>query len=352
MRGSGRIFLRGRIYWCAYYLRGKEYRESTGEDDETRARKFLQRRLKEVGADELGLHTFTTPNNRKLTIHDLLESLKADLDLRGKLSPQNKSGLARAEADFGQFRALSLTAEHIDAYIQRRLAEGERPATINRITQVIGQAYRRKQKDLNYMPFVRHLSEAGNERKGFFSRQEFDRVYAKLLADLSDFALFGYLTGWRKGEIASLRWQDVEDGVIRLRGENAKNGEARSVVIAGELSALVERRKQVRFANGVLTAPVFHRDGAPVAGFRKAWATGCKKAGVSGRLFHDLRRTAVRNMVRSGVPQNVAMKISGHKTFSMFKRYDITNEEDLRLAMESLQRYTETQKADKTRTIG
>ena len=227
------------------------------------------------------------------------------------------------------------------------------------------------------MPDIRHLSEAGNERKGFFSRAEFDRVHSHLPRDLADFALFGYLTGWRKGEIASLTWQDIEENVIRLRGENAKNGEARSVVIAGELSALIDRRRQARIANGVLTRMVFHRDGETVMEFRKSWASACVAAAVghmvcpkcggegsarecpacdvrteyAGRIFHDLRRTAVRNMVRSGVPQNVAMRISGHKTASMFRRYDIANEEDLRLAMESLARYRE-ENTDRTRTFG
>ena len=381
MRGDGRIFLRGATFWCAYYLRGKEFRESTGETDEKKALNFLRIRLKEVGADELGLHKFTPPKNRRLTLRDLLESLEKDFELRDKMSPQNKSCFSRAIADFGHYRAISLTAQAVDGYVQQRLADGDRPATINRVTQLIGQAYRLaiRRGDLNQMPAIRHLSEAGNERKGFFSREEFERVYSSLPRDLADFALFGFLTGWRKSEIASLKWQDVEDSVIRLRGENAKNGEARSVVIAGELSPVVERRKQARLANGVLTALVFHRNGEPVRQFRKAWASACVAAALgkmvcpkcaaegsarecplcevrteyTGRIFHDLRRTAVRNMVRSGVPQNVAMKISGHKTASMFRRYDIANEDDLRLAMESVARYhAGTQKTDKTRTMG
>ncbi|HXC44718.1 MAG TPA: tyrosine-type recombinase/integrase, partial [Candidatus Dormibacteraeota bacterium] len=107
--------------------------------------------------------------------------------------------------------------------------------------------------------------------------------------------------------------------------------------------------------------------GAPVAEFRKAWASACVAAGVgkmvcpkchaesaakacpncevrteyTGRIFHDLRRSGVRHMVRAGVPQNVAMKISGHKTASMFRRYDIANEDDLRAAMESVAKYHE-----------
>ena len=140
--------------------------------------------------------------------------------------------------------------------------------------------------------------------------------------------------------------------MIRLQGEHSKNREPRQVAIAGELSALIEqRRKQARIVNGVLSRFVFHRDsGEPVQEIRKAWASACKKAGVA-RLFHDLRRTAGRNMVRSGVPQSVAMKISGHKTASMFRRYDIANEDDLRQAMQAVERY-HNEKTEKVVTIG
>jgi integrase len=160
---------------------------------------------------------------------------------------------------------------------------------------------------------------------------------------LQDFARFGYLTGWRKGEIASLRWQDVEGDIIRLRAENSKNGEGRSVTLNGELEELIKRRRvarQVKTKTGALLAElVFHHDGQPIVDLRKAWATACKMANVQGKLFHDLRRTAVRNMVRAGVPEKVAMSFSGHKTRSMFDRYNITNERDQREAMQKTQSY-------------
>jgi len=161
----------------------------------------------------------------------------------------------------------------------------------------------------------------------------------------------------------------VEGDLVRLRGENSKNGEARTVTLSGDLADLIERRKaqrRVETKTGVLLSDyVFHQKGEPVGDFRKAWATGCVAAGLGqfvcdrcnqrigghtceacksearyvGRIFHDFRRTAVRNMVRAGVPERVAMTISGHKTRSIFDRYNIVNEADLREAMQRTQTY-------------
>jgi integrase len=155
--------------------------------------------------------------------------------------------------------------------------------------------------------------------------------------------LFGYLVGWRKGEIASLAWADVDGDVIRLRAENSKNGDGRLIVLEGELATLIERRKaarQTRTAESVKTLDslIFHRNGLPIGDIRKAWGTACKLTGIR-RLFHDLRRTAVRNMIRAGVGEKVAMEVSGHKTQSMLDRYNIVSETDLRLAMRRTQDY-------------
>lgn len=288
---------------------------------------------------EVGLND--DDQKKHLTVSQLLDRLEAHYAEAGPISQQKRSELKQARAVFGSKLAAKLTSEDVEAYIAARRKQGKKNASINRIIEVLRRAYRVAKIAA---PEIRHLSEKDNARKGFFSNDEFRRVYSHLPQDVADFALFGYLTGWRRNEIASLTWSDVEDGLIRLRGENSKNREPRCVVIAGELISLIERRKKDRLANGVLTDLVFHRDGAPVAEMRKSWASACDKAGVPGRLFHDLRRTAVRNMVRSGVPQSVAMKISGHKTASMFRRYDIASESDLRAAMESVQRYNEAKR--------
>jgi integrase len=352
MRGDGRIYKRpgSSLWWCQYSLRGKVYRQSTDEPDEGKALKFLKRKLKEVHADQIGARSFVGPQQERITVSGLLDALEADYKLRGKASPQFKAHLKPMREHFGDWRAVEVRAEAVDKFISMLLegtadVRGKAPATVNRSTQLLAQAFNLalERRQLSMAPHIRHLPERGNARQGFFADHEFRGVVENLPSYLQDFARFGYLTGWRRGEIASLRWEDVDGDLIRLRGENVKNGESRSITADGELAELLERRKkarQVKTKTAVLIADlVFHHGGEPIVDFRKAWATACRMAGVEGKLFHDFRRTAVRNMVRAGVPERVAMSISGHKTRSIFDRYNIVSERDLRDAMQRTQTY-------------
>jgi integrase len=372
-RGDGRIFRHksSSYYHCAYFLRGKEYRESTGETDPRRAEKFLRRRVKEVGADQIGKAMFVGPQQERIKVGELLDALEADYRLRGKVSPQFKTRLKHIRGHFGGWRAVEVTAEAVDRYILDQQGAAAAPATINRHTQLLAQAFKLaiERRHISLAPQIRHLSEKGNERHGYFSETDHRVLLHKLPDYLRDFVQFAYLTGWRKGEVASLRWEDVEGDVIRLRGENAKNGQTRTVTLCGELAELIARRQAQRVVNDEasarLAAYVFHQKGEPVGDFRKAWATASVASGLGqfictrckqsasghrcdfcesevryvGRIFHDLRRTAVRNMVRAGVPERVAMSISGHKTRAIFDRYNIVNEADQREAMQRVQNH-------------
>jgi integrase len=395
-RGDGRIFQRkgSRFWWISYYRNGQEHREpaqylrdkkgrkagdkveASGEE-RNEAVKFLKHRLGELAAERHGGPVFVGPEQQRITVSDLLDSLEADYKLRGKGSPQFRSHLKRVREYFGNWRAVEVSVEAVDKFISEQLEQPTAAATINRSTQLLAQAFRlaMERRRLSNAPVIRHLSERGNARQGFFTDAEFRSVMRELPLYLKDYALFGYLTGWRKGEIASLRWADVEGDTVRLRAECAKNGEARTVTLNGELAEVMKRRKAARpvTKEGVTTpaAYVFHHEGEPIGDYRKAWATACVMAGLGtfvcpkckggvdadfkcadcaqkwkrgelkyvGRVFHDFRRTAVRNMVRAGVPERVAMTISGHKTRSMFDRYNIVSERDLREAMKRTQTY-------------
>src|SRR5262249_5829828 len=190
-------------------------------------------------------------------------------------------------------------------------------------------------------PHIALLAE-DNAREGFLDPADFAALRASLPAWLADAALFAYLTGWRRTEVATLTWADVDlrGGTIRLRAVHSKNKRSRLVRLTGALLALVDRRASARR----LDCPrVFHRDGEPLGDFRKVWTSACTAAGVPGLLFHDLRRSAVRNMVRAGVPERVAMAVSGHRTRSVFDRYNIVSEDDLTAAAARTADYLEAQ---------
>ena len=348
MRGMGRIFERkgGAHLWISYYHRGKEIRESAESPDRKQAEKLLKARLKEIAADQLGAKPFIGPTQQRVTVGELLGALEAHYRLQGTLSQPVTSHLKPVKATFGDRRAVNVTSEAVDSYIESRLAEKVAPSTINRELQLLAQSYRLaiQRNHLSTMPAIRRLSETGRERKGFFEMAELQAVIHNLPEHLQDFTRFAFFTGWRKGEIISLRWSDVDGQVIRLRPEEAKNKHGRQVPLEGELRAILERRwaaRQYTSSNGTasLSAYVFHRRGEPIGDFKKSWKKACKAAGVPGKLFHDARRTAVRNMVRAGVPERVAMEISGHRTRSIFDRYNIVSGDDLRVAIRRTQEH-------------
>jgi hypothetical protein len=219
-RGTGRVFPRkgSSFFWCAYYLRGKEFRESTGGTVAGKAEKFLKRRIQEVGADQIGAKPFVGPQQERLkiscgiTAQDqrkpdcdcLCCALDRDFRLRVKTSAENLSNLKRVRMDFALLRATGLSSEQVDRYIEQRRPEGAAPASINRVTQLLGQAFKLaiKHRRLTDVPYIRHLSEAGNVRQGFFSQTEFRAVVDNLPDYLKDFARFAYCSGMRKPRLS------------------------------------------------------------------------------------------------------------------------------------------------------
>jgi integrase len=358
MRGEGKIYNRpgSKFWWICYSLRGKLYRESTRTTDEKKAQKFLKHRIKEIGADQIGAKKFIGPIQERVTVGDLLDALERDYEIRGKKTPPVCSHLKPIRSAFADWRAIDVTEQAIDDYIQDRRNANKTDATVNRETQLLSQAYALGRKKVGEAPEIRRLSEK-NAREGFFERADFEPLVKELPEAIQDFARFGYLTGWRKGEIASLTWAEFEmdSRMMRLRGRASKNGEPRKVPLEGDLWEIIERRwnaRAVKMPTGetFLADLVFHRRGAPVKDFKKAWKSACRTAGVEGKLFHDFRRTAVRNMRRAGVSEKVAMEISGHKTRSIFDRYDITDERDLREAIRKTQEYLRATPSERTVT--
>ena len=158
----------------------------------------------------------------------------------------------------------------------------------------------------------------------------------------------GYHLGCRLSELRKLRWSEVDLDArqIRILASVAKNGEPRTVPIYGEMDAWL-RTQQAMGQEWVF----YGRIGRPVGAHLDGWSEACERAGMPGLLFHDLRRSAVRNMTRAGIPRTVAMAISGHKTESVYRRYDIVSGEDLRSAGETMERFMRQQKPGKLERV-
>ncbi len=365
--GDGSVYARGKnnLYWIRYYHNGKEFREPTKSADEKTARRILRDRLDDLAADRKGLQKFTTPDMKKITVHDLLENVKNDL--YGKGSSQTLSTIMHADEAFGHIRAMDLTAQDVKNYIADELAgrsvhktrgKGEpkpkKPATINRVTGMLRHAFKLavEEEKLTHAPHVKQLEE-NNARKGFCTAAEFERIKANLPDVLADFAQFGFACGWRRGEISSLTWDNVPDGdrKVTIFGDQTKNGNPRSVPITGKLIDVIRRRRAAmgyQKPDGTTGASklIFHREGLEVFEFRKAWATACKKAGKPGLLFHDLRRSFASASLQAGVPQLVIMGIGGWETNAMFKRYAIVPEREQENAMERVEAWHAAQTAN------
>jgi integrase len=142
--------------------------------------------------------------------------------------------------------------------------------------------------------------------------------------------------------VLTLEWRQVDlgNGTVALDPGKTKNREGRTFVMTTELRQLLEsqrnRTSELERQRGRILRWVFHRNGKPIRTFKGAWKTACVSAGLPGRIPHDFRRTAVRNLVRAGVPERVAMMMTGHKTRSVFERYNIVSEADLQDAARKL----------------
>jgi integrase len=186
-----------------------------------------------------------------------------------------------------------------------------------------------------------------NARQGFVDHDQFQPLREYLPEHLKDAVSFLYLSGWRVSEMRLLEWRDVDVNgrVVRLRPELSKNKKGRVLPLAGELSDIIERARTRRR----LDCPfVFHRGGRALKEFRSSSQGACRKAGLAKLLVHDLRRTAVRNLVRAGISEKVAMELTGHKTRSVFDRYNILSESDLRNAVDRVGEYLGKQPSQPT----
>jgi integrase len=360
---GSRIRKTSAVWWIQYSATGKQLKEGSESTDRKKAEKLLKLRTAQAM-----LGKAVTPEMARATFANLRQMLVDDYKMNGLRSVARiETAMDHLAEFFGERLARDITTDRVTAYVVDRLsprkcgrcggigklygqddpcakceATGEirtAEATVNRELAALKRAFTLalRARKVSEVPHIAMLPE-GNARQGFLTHAEFERLHASLPDDLKDPVEFLYLSGWRVGEARSLEWRDVdlEQMVVRLRIENSKTKRPRVLPLRGKLAEIMERARAGRSADCPF---VFRRDGHALGLFRKSWASACKAAGLGKILVHDLRRTAVRNLVRAGVPDTTAMSITGHKTRSIFDRYNITSESDQALAIEQVGAY-------------
>lgn len=369
-RGTGRLFQRGQVWWAQYYLHGRQIRVSTGETDEKKAGKILKRKLAEV-------ETNTHADTRNLSYEDLRDAFLTDFEVNDRKSLRRDSEgkvcvdcVKRLDDFFAGYKADEIDADAIRKFQKEHKAKGLSNGSVNRSVSALRRMFSlaRREERLRDVPFFPFLKESA-PRSGFVERKDYERLYIALPAHLQPVLALGFWTGMRRAEILNLKWEQVDlvVGTIRLHAGTTKNDAARTIPIASPLRTVLlaqfERHQQ---ACPYVCFFVDRRGHARQIGtFRKAWQNTCIKLGLAsweptseaevrtgrphakprqkliycGLLLHDLRRSCVRNLVRAQVPERIAQEISGHKSRSVFDRYNIVSENDLMNAGRKLEAY-------------
>jgi integrase len=334
-----------KIIWCKYYVNGLPKREPTGAASVTEAKRYLASR-KGAAADGKPI----LPRVARVRYEEAAAGQRAHYKRTGtRGAVESEARLRHLDPFFRGNRFAGIEAEAITKYQDARQAEGAANRTINRETGVLSKMLRLAYKHgkLLRLPVIERLKEA-TPRQGFFEREQFEAVCRQLKPDLQVAVALAHSFGWRmQTEVLSLELRQLDlaaspAGKVRFDVGATKNDDGREVHLTPDLQRLVlaqvERVRGLERQLGRIIPFLFphptgrRRQGHRRRDFRKAWATACHKAGIPGMLRHDFRRTAVRDLVNDGIPENVAMTITGHKTREVFDRYHIVAPADLREA--------------------
>jgi len=350
-RGTGGLFhMKGSPNWYAqYYKDGRVCRVTTKTPIKEKAQAILRNLmsdadhgkafvgdLKKVHYGDLRaglLHSYVFKGNKSLLVdgdgENFINGLKA-LDECFDWST-NDPGWPLSR----------ITTDTAYEFAEKRLAAGVTNSTVNNSLALLRRMLRIAHEDgkLDSVPRVR-LLKANVARRGFVKREEFNKLIGHLPKHLRPLITFLYCCGVRLGEALQIEWSqvDLKEAMITLHDEQTKTGEARIIPLPDELLPLLKKPGNSK---------VFED-----TGLRKSWAKACVAAGLgvqepvdkagnrryTGLIIHDLRRSAIKNLLKSGVPEKVAMSISGHKTRAVFDRYHIVDQSDLVEAMQKLAR--------------
>ena len=253
----------------------------------------------------------------------------------------------------GGVRACRISNADAARYTEHRRAQGASDSTIgnelNLLKKLLRVAY--ENDKLARVPHISTPPE-GQPRRGFIEHEQFRTLLLALPEYLRPLISVAFFTGMRKGELLDLTWDRVcfaPHPHLRLEAEHTKTNRGRLVPLGGEALELLRMQKQLRDSRYSDCPFVFFRAAnrnerrkpawRQVQDFRRAWLKATEAVGLPELLVHDLRRSAVRNLIRSGVSPTVAQAISGHRSADVFRRYNVTSEADLHAAAKKLEAY-------------
>lgn len=356
LRGFGRIYKRKRrdprskdhwLYskcWWVQYYHGRQIRRPTHTESLEKAKQFLK---KEIGLAQSG-RLLSAPAER-LKFGDLCQLITKDYSRNQRRSlDRAERAMKHLRRFFGCYRPADISKQSIESYLDYRLdIDHASNATAKYEMSILKRAFHLAQAILGRIPEFPDL-RVSNVRKGFFEEGEFSVFLEYFEENLRPPLIFAYLTGWRmKSEILSLQWPQIDfaAGEVRLEPGTTKTDEGRTFPFSmlPELERLLleqkdRTEKEIR-ASGKIIPWVFHRQGKKIQDIRSAWSKALEQSKIGKKIPHDFRRTAVRNLERAGVPRSVAMKLVGHRTESIYRRYAIVAKQDLTDGLKRLADY-------------
>jgi integrase len=350
----------GKVYWIEYYFNGRRKRERIGPNKaaaEQRLREVLKLRAEERYIDKdpavrialgglcewyLNLPEVKSKDSYSRD-QDFINHLKRILrettkikDLTpGRLESYQQQRLQEKSPRRFQerFPGPEETKDHPETDTYEEAPKPEKantsPAEVNRETacpkSILNRAVRHGKLQHNPLSNLKRLPE-NNVRMRILTQNEYEELVQACPKYLKPVVLMAYHMGLRKAEILGLTWPEVDlrKGFIRLPPERTKTNQARVIPIHPMVKAALEG-----FPRGLHTDRVFLMNGAPFDDFKKSFRSACVKAGISDFTFHDLRHCALNNLRLAGNDYFKIMAISGHKTMSCFKRYNLVTEEEL-----------------------
>lgn len=330
------------LWYAEYKVPGKPrpVRESTGTADEAAAKRFLEARIRETGRARV-----VGPSAERAKFKDLEKLITDDYRLKGRRSISDlENSLRHLRAVFQHYRAVDISAPAITAYASDRLAANAAPGSINRELAALRRMMRLGVKHglIAAPPWIELLTEAA-PRQERFEHGEFAAVRDAMPEAMRGYVEALYYTGVRRTQMALLEWRDVFADRVVMRADTTKNGHAHVIPLEGEFARVIEQQRGVRridcrFVFHLEGRPLVYEDGSASTELREAWAAALASTGLADRLMHDFRRSAATNLARSGVPEQVAMQITGHKTAGMYRRYNIVDQD---VIAEALRRQSE-----------